>query len=237
MAPRRRDDLPCLYMVLLFMTGALTACGTDGYLGSTEPATIEAYEFENEVKIYPPREPPSTAEKVADWVPGVGTLVAIARFADWATKEKVVVRTVYTVAIHISRIDGEAVALGTKKIEVPHGDHTIEVKYCRYAEPNSSCSKNVEISFRAEPGVSYRLRRNSELQIELKPNSTDKKTFVSEARAVVAQDGDDCIRDRKLDIEFRARTYPKSKAEMARLLSAVQPYCRALVRGAPWAAE
>ncbi len=225
------------WAVLTISLGLLTACAKDVYLGSTEPATIEGYEYEREIKVYSDSEPPSTAYRVLSVIPGVDLLAFIARTAITESEKTLVSRTVYTEALRISRIDGEAVALTAQKVEVPFGEHTIEVKYCRYEELRSACSRGVELSFRAEPGVSYRLRRTSEFQVELWSSKAVGVVVRSEARAVVAQDEEDCVRKRKFDIETRARNWPNTRAEAGRLLSEVKPYCRSLVRGALSAAE
>ena len=219
-------------LALLASLSMLTACGPGVYLGSTEPATIEGYEREREIRVYSDPEPAPIAYRVLSLIPSVDILAFIAKTAIVDSERTLISRTVYAEALRISRIDGKAVPLTTNKIEVPFGEHTIEVKYCRYEELHSACSHVVVLSFYAEPGERYRLYRNSEFQVELKPRRSDRKTFLSKARAVVAQDEGDCIRKRKSAIETRAQNGFISRAKATRLLSEVKPDCRFLVRGA-----
>ena len=229
--PRRTGFRPRGLVTLLLSAGVLTACGPGVYLGSTEPATIEAYEYEREISVYSDPGPPPAWSKVAGIIPGVDLIAGLAMIAISESEKTLVSRTVYTEAIRISRIDGEAVALTAKKVEVPFGEHTIEVKYCRYEELRSACSRGVELSFRAEPGVSYSLFRKSSFQIELWPRKADKKPVLSEAKAVVAQDEEDCVRRRKREIESRWRKRRIDRAEAIGLKSKAEAECRVLVWG------
>ncbi len=236
-APRWLHVLPRVWIVLFCATGALTACGPGVYLGSTEPATIEVYERARDIKEFSPRKPPSTAYRALSIIPGVNILSGFARLALPEPERTVVSRTVYTEAIRITRIDGEAIALTAKKVEVPFGEHTIEVMYCRYEERRSACSRGMALSFRAEAGVSYRLRRNSKFQIELWSWKGVRMVARSEAKAVVAQDEEDCVKDREREIKNRLRKRRIDRAEAKILRSRAERECYLLVWGAFPAAE
>ena len=218
-------------IALMAALSMLTACGPGVYLGSTEPAAIEGYEYEREIRVYSDPEPPSAAYRVLSVLPGVDVLAFIARTAISDSERTLISRTVYTEALRISRIDGEAVALTAKKVEVPFGEHTIEVKYCRYEELRSACSRGVELSFYARPGVSYWLRRTSKFQVELWPRQGGSKTIRSDAKAVVAQDEEDCVRRREREIEKRQKNRRIDRTEAIRLKSSAGEECRRLVWG------
>lgn len=208
----------------------LSACGADVYLGSREPATIEAKEWEGSRVIYTPLRPKSAGRKALSVLPfPIGVLGEIAADVADGPDRTVVSKTDYSYAVRVTQINGEAVALTSEEFQVSPGKHRIEARYCRYEEGRSNCSDPVVLNFRADAGYRYRLRRNSKLQIELHPNSADKKTVRSEAKAVVLQDEEDCIRGRRDRIEFHFAQGWIEADEAARRRSQVGPGCRELV--------
>lgn len=208
----------------------LSACGSDVYLGSREPATIEAKEWEGSRVIYTPHRPKSAGRKAVSLLPfPLGVVGEIAADVADGPDRTVVSKTDYSYAVRVTRINGEAVALTSESFQVPPGKHRIEARYCRYEEGRSNCSEPVVLNFRADAGYRYSLRRNSKLQIELHPNSADKKTVRSEAKAVVLQDEEDCIRRRRDRIEFHFAQGWIEADEAARRRSQVGPGCRDLV--------
>ena len=213
----------------------LSACGSDVYLGSTEPAMIVAREWKGSQVLYSQPPPKSTGRKVMDIILPfpLNALAETAASAADNYERTVASKVDYSYAVRVVRIDGEPVPETLEEFPVPAGEHRIEAKYCRYQDGHSACSEPVVLFFRADAGYRYSLRRNSKFHIELEPGIAGKKTVRAETKSVVPQDVEDCIRRREHDIEYNLKYGQVSAVEADRLISEVKSQCSALSWGPP----
>lgn len=90
-------------------------------------------------------------------------------------------RRILTESIYVYEVN-RAKRLITEETGIDPGTYLLGVKFCRHAPAPTECSDKVELSFRADPRVHYKLWRGQDLRIGLSSQDTGLTVARSEKR-------------------------------------------------------
>ncbi len=139
-------------------------------------------------------------------------------------------------SIYVYEVD-RAKQLITEETGIDPGTYLLGVKYCRHAPAPTECSETVELSFRADPKVHYKLWRGQDLRIGLSSQDTGLTVARSEKKAAVSHDHQRCLKWLQARVDEEIRAGRAKRSETDKLRAEAENRCNDFVWGTAETAE